>query len=98
MQLNELLAILEARNREQPEGSYTARLLAAGEDEILKKVGEETMEVILAAKGQGDQRLVEEIADLFYHALVLLVARGLTLTDVESELGRRHKVDGSIGR
>jgi len=91
MKLDDLLAILEARKIESPEGSYTARLLAAGEDEILKKVGEETMEVILAAKGQGDERLIEEVADLFYHTLVLLVARDLRLADVEEELARRHK-------
>ena len=74
-----------------PEGSYTATLFSKGEDEILKKVGEETMEVILAAKGQGDQRLVEEVADLFYHTLVLLAARNLTLRDVEGELEQRHR-------
>lgn len=91
MKLDDLLTILETRKKEAPEGSYTVRLLAAGEDEILKKVGEETMEVILAAKGQGDQRLIEEVADLFYHALVLLVARDLSLADVEAELARRHK-------
>jgi len=91
MKLDELLSVLEARKREAPEDSYTARLLAAGEDEILKKVGEETMEVILAAKGQGDRRLVEEVADLFYHTLVLLVARDLSLEDVEQELERRHQ-------
>lgn len=91
MKLDDLLTILEARKKEAPEDSYTASLLAAGEDEILKKVGEETMEVILAAKGQGDQRLIEEVADLFYHALVLLVARDLSLVDVEAELARRHK-------
>ena len=93
MRLDDLQSILEARKKEAPEGSYTARLLAAGEDEILKKVGEETMEVILAAKGQGDQRLIEEVADLFYHTLVLLVARNLNLSDVEEELARRHKPD-----
>ena len=91
MKLDDLLAILEARKKEAPEDSYTARLLVAGEDEILKKVGEETMEVILAAKGQGDQRLIEEVADLFYHTLVLLVARDMSLADVEEELARRHK-------
>ncbi len=91
MKLDQLLSVLEARKREAPEGSYTARLLAAGEDEILKKVGEETMEVILAAKGQGDRRLVEELADLYYHTLVLLVARDLSLEDVEQELERRHQ-------
>jgi phosphoribosyl-ATP pyrophosphohydrolase len=91
MKLDQLLSVLETRKKEAPEGSYTARLLANGEDEILKKVGEETMEVILAAKGQGDQRLIEEVADLFYHTLVLLVARDLSLEDVEQELERRHK-------
>jgi phosphoribosyl-ATP pyrophosphohydrolase len=94
MKLDDLLTILEARKEEAPEGSYTVRLLDAGEDEILKKVGEETMEVILAAKGQGDQRLIEEIADLFYHTLVLLVARDMSLADVEAELARRHKPAG----
>lgn len=91
MNLDQLLSILEARKKEAPAGSYTARLLATGEDEILKKIGEETMEVILAAKGQGDQRLIEEVADLYYHTLVLLVARDLSLEDVEQELERRHK-------
>jgi phosphoribosyl-ATP pyrophosphohydrolase len=91
MKLNDLQTVLESRKEEAPEGSYTARLIAAGEDEILKKVGEETMEVILAAKGQGDQRLIEEVADLFYHTLVLLVARELSLADVEDELARRHR-------
>lgn len=72
-------------------GSYTASLFAAGEDEILKKVGEEAMEVILAAKGQGNERLVSEIADLTYHVLVLLAARGLSLEDIGAELERRKR-------
>ena len=72
-------------------GSYTVRLLDAGEDKILKKVGEEAMEVILAAKGEGEERLISEVADLFYHLLVLLAARGLTLADVEAELVRRQR-------
>jgi phosphoribosyl-ATP pyrophosphohydrolase len=62
-----------------------------GEDEIVKKIGEESVEVILAVKGQGDERIISETADLFYHALVLLAARGLTLEQVEAELERRHK-------
>jgi phosphoribosyl-ATP pyrophosphohydrolase len=82
--------ILDRRANPRP-GSYTAKLLGAGEDEVLKKVGEEAMEVILAAKGQGDERLISEIADLFYHTLVLLAARGLTLADVEAELVRRRR-------
>jgi len=82
--------ILDRQTNPRP-GSYTARLLEAGENKILKKVGEEAMEVILAAKGQGNVRLVSEVADLFYHLLVLLASRGLTLADVEAELMRRRR-------
>ncbi len=88
--LNELFAIITDRKAHPRPGSYTNRLLDQGEDEILKKVGEEAMEVILAAKGQGDQRLIEEVSDLFYHTLVLLASRDLTLSQVEAELRRRH--------
>ena len=88
--LNELFAVIEDRKAHPVEGSYTNRLLSEGEDKILKKLGEEAVEVIVAAKGQGDQRIVEEMADLVYYALVLLVARGISLADVEAELRRRH--------
>jgi phosphoribosyl-ATP pyrophosphohydrolase len=90
MMLDELFEIIENRKQNPTSDSYTARLLAAGEDEILKKVGEEAIEVILAAKGQGNARLIEEVADLFYHTLVLLSSRGLHPGDVENELRRRH--------
>jgi phosphoribosyl-ATP pyrophosphohydrolase len=66
-------------------------LLAEGEDEIVKKVGEEAVEVILAAKSQGDQRLIEEVADLAYHVLVLLASHGVTPGDILTELARRHQ-------
>ena len=89
--LVELFNIIEDRMANPVEGSYTNHLLAVGEDEILKKIGEEAVEVILAAKAQGNPRLVEELADLFYHSLVLLAARGLTLSEVEAELARRHE-------
>ena len=89
--LTELFAIIEDRKANPTEQSYTAALFAEGEDRILQKVGEEAIEVILAAQGQGDQRLIEETADLFYHTLVLLAAKGLTLGDVEAELHKRHK-------
>lgn len=89
--LKTLSAIIEDRKANPVAGSYTAKLLADGEDAILIKVGEEAMEVILAAKSQGDKRLVEEIADLYYHTLVLLASRDLSLTDIETELRRRHK-------
>jgi phosphoribosyl-ATP pyrophosphohydrolase len=65
-------------------------LFAAGENEIVKKVGEEAIEVIVAAKGQGDERVVSEVADLIYHTLVLLAARGIAWRAVEDELARRH--------
>ena len=88
--LNELFEIIEDRKANPTEESYTASLFSDGEDRILQKVGEEGIEVILAAKGQGDQRLIEEVSDLFYHTLVMLSAKGLTLADVEAELRKRH--------
>lgn len=91
MTLAELYDLIASRKQSAPPGSYTAQLFAAGEDEIVKKVGEEAIEVVLAVKGQGDGRVIEEVADLYYHSLVLLAARGLTLAQVEAELERRHK-------
>ena len=89
--LEELFAVILDRRANPPQGSYTAHLFASGEDEILKKIGEEAMEVVLAAKAQGDDRLVSELADLIYHLLVLLGARGLELSDVERELEERRR-------
>jgi phosphoribosyl-ATP pyrophosphohydrolase len=89
--LDSLVTVLQDRKANPQPGSYTNSLLDAGEDEIVKKVGEEAVEIILAAKGQGNERLVEETADLLYHLLVLLVSRDLTLDDVRAELARRHK-------
>ncbi len=85
-----LQSIIQDRRANPRPGSYTATLFAAGEDEIVKKVGEEAVEVILAVKGQGDERIISETADLLYHTLVLLAQRGLTLEQVEAELERRH--------
>jgi phosphoribosyl-ATP pyrophosphohydrolase len=90
MTLDQLFSIICERRDNPSAQSYTARLIAEGEDEIVKKVGEEAVEVILAAKGQGDQRLVEEISDLTYHVLVLLAYRGLSPEDIRSELAKRH--------
>ncbi|MCX7683430.1 MAG: phosphoribosyl-ATP diphosphatase [Anaerolineae bacterium] len=89
--LDELFAVILERRAHPRPGSYTAYLLEQGEDEILKKVGEEAVEVLLAAKGQGDARLVSEIADLLYHTLVLLASRGLSLDDVRRELENRRR-------
>jgi phosphoribosyl-ATP pyrophosphohydrolase len=89
--LNQLYATIESRKTSAPTGSYTAQLFAAGENEIVKKVGEEAIEVIVAVKGQSDERIVSEVADLMYHTLVLLASRGIAWSAVEDELARRHK-------
>ena len=85
-----VFAVIEDRKANPKEGSYTNALLDAGEDEIVKKIGEEAIEIVVAAKGQGDERLVSELADLTYHCLVLLAARGLSPEDVSAELERRY--------
>jgi phosphoribosyl-ATP pyrophosphohydrolase/phosphoribosyl-AMP cyclohydrolase len=89
--LDELYGLIESRERERPAGSYTTYLFAEGLDKILKKVGEESAETIIAAKNEDGARLTAETADLVYHLLVLLVARGVSLTDIAAELGRRRK-------
>lgn len=89
--LDLLWATIESRNRTRPAGSYTVQLLDSGENEILKKLGEEVVEVIVAAKGEGDERMLYEMADLVYHAMVLLAARGLQWRDVERELMSRFR-------
>jgi len=89
--IDELTAVLRQRQANPVADSYTSQLLAAGEDEIVKKIGEEAIELILAAKGQGNQRLIEEMADLVYHALVLLVSRDLSWQDITGELVKRRQ-------
>ena len=87
--LDELYAVIVDRKVNPTPGSYTLKLLA-NVDEALKKVGEEAVEVILAGKGQSDQRLIEESADLLYHLFVVLVARDLSLDAVREELQQRR--------
>lgn len=89
--LARVFAVIQDRQANPQPGSYTNHLLASGEDEIVKKIGEEAVEVILAVKGQGDPRVISELADLTYHCLVLLAQRGLTPDDVGTELERRFK-------
>lgn len=89
--IHTLQATIQERKANPTAGSYTAKLFEMGEDEIVKKVGEEAVEVILAVKGQGDERIISETADLLYHTLVLLTSKGLTLEQVEAELERRHR-------
>ena len=84
--LSRLYALVESRNQERPEGSYTTYLFDQGLDKILKKVGEESAETIIAAKNDDYHALVAESADLLYHLLVLFVDRGLTLDEVRDEL------------
>jgi phosphoribosyl-ATP pyrophosphohydrolase len=91
MTLDELYQTILDRKAHPKPGSYTNSLFEEGEDEIVKKVGEEAVEVILAAKGQGRQRLVEEVADLVYHVLVLLAARDIAPREVAAELERRRR-------
>jgi phosphoribosyl-ATP pyrophosphohydrolase len=91
MNINALYAVIRDRFENPVAGSYTVSLMEKGEDEIAKKVGEEAVEVILAAKGQGRDRIVEEVADLTYHVLVLLASQGITPDEVREELSRRHK-------
>jgi phosphoribosyl-AMP cyclohydrolase / phosphoribosyl-ATP pyrophosphohydrolase len=86
-----LYELIESRERDRPEGSYTTYLLNHGLDKILKKVGEESAETIIAAKNEDGTRLTSEVADLIYHLLVLLVARGVSLDEVREELAKRRK-------
>ena len=88
--IKQLFETIDDRKRNPKPGSYTNHLLNLGEDEILKKISEEAVEVIIAAKGQGDQRLIEEISDITYHLLVLISKHGLKPADIEAELARRH--------
>ena len=92
--LNKLAEILEARKTADPAGSYVAGLYGKGMDAILKKVGEEATETIIAAKGDADDQLVYETADLWFHTLVMLAARGLGPQQVLDELDRRFGLSG----
>lgn len=91
MSIQWLFDVIEDRKNHPTEKSYTASLFSEGLPKIAQKVGEESAEVIVAALAQEDQRLIEEAADLTYHTLVLLSARGLSPAQVFAELERRHK-------
>jgi len=88
--LNKLFEIVEDRNNNPVEGSYTNQLLNAGYEKTAQKVGEEAVEVIIASSKEGSQRTIEESADLIYHLFVLLVQQGISLAEVEAELENRH--------
>lgn len=92
--LNRLAETLEARKRADPQSSYVAKLYANGLDGILKKIGEESAETIIAAKGGDKSQVVYEVADLWFHTLVLLAQQGLHPDDILNELARREGLSG----
>ncbi len=94
--LQRLTETIEARKQAAPESSYVANLFGRGEDAILKKIGEEATEVILASKEGDRTHLVYETADLWFHCMVLLAQHGLNAKDVLNELARREGVSGAV--
>ena len=94
--LEALIKLIEGRKRDKVEGSYTTYLFEKGLDKILKKVGEESTEVIIAAKADDKKETVYEIADLTYHLLVLMIEMGISLEDVHRELASRHVIDKKV--
>ncbi len=92
--LDRLTATLESRKGADPATSYVAKLLHKGEDAILKKVGEEAIETVMASKDGDQAHLVYEVADLWFHTLVLLAHKGLSYEDILNELARREGVSG----
>lgn len=94
--IDNLYEMLEARKAQMPEGSYTTYLFEKGIDKILKKVGEESAEVIIAAKADDKAETIYEIADLAYHVMVMMVNMGISLEDVRKELASRHIIDKKV--
>ncbi|MBR2861384.1 MAG: bifunctional phosphoribosyl-AMP cyclohydrolase/phosphoribosyl-ATP diphosphatase HisIE [Clostridia bacterium] len=94
--LEGLYALLEGRKKEMPEGSYTTYLFSKGRDKILKKVGEESTEVIIGGKADDKAETIYEIADLAYHLMVLMVDMGISVKDVQKELASRHIIDHKV--
>lgn len=94
--LQSLMTMLEGRKREKKEGSYTTYLFEKGLDKILKKVGEESTEVIIAAKAEDKNETIYEIADLAYHVMVLMIEAGISIEDIHRELASRHVIDHKI--
>ena len=95
-QLEGLYQLLQSRKKELPEGSYTTYLFQKGLDKILKKVGEESTEVIIAGKAEDRAETIYEIADLAYHVLVLMVQMGISVEDIRAELASRHIIDHKV--
>ncbi len=91
-----LLDLIKGRKTEKKEGSYTTYLFEKGLDKILKKVGEECTEVIIAAKDNDKPETIYEIADLAYHVMVLMIEQGISLEDIHKELASRHVIDHKV--
>lgn len=94
--LNSLMELIKGRKTEMKEGSYTTYLFQKGIDKILKKVGEESTEVIIAGKANDKKETIYEIADLAYHVMVLMIEMGISLDDVHNELASRHVIDHKV--
>ena len=94
--LDSLYQLLEGRKNDKPEGSYTTYLFEKGIDKILKKVGEECTEVIIAGKADDKKETIYEIADLAYHVMVLMVQMGISVDDIHRELASRHIIDHKV--
>ena len=94
--LKGLYELLVGRKQDKPQGSYTTYLFEKGLDKILKKIGEESTEVIIAAKAEDRKETIYEIADLAYHVMVLMVQQGITLEEIHKELASRHVIDHKV--
>ena len=94
--LRGLMTLIEGRKKEKKEGSYTTYLFEKGIDKILKKVGEESTEVIIAGKADDKAETIYEIADLTYHVMVLMIQMGISLEDIHNELASRHVIDHKV--
>ena len=94
--LDALMTLIAGRKTEEKEGSYTTYLFKKGLDKILKKVGEECTEVIIAAKANDRAETIYEISDLVYHLMVLMIEQGISLADIHKELASRHVIDHKV--
>lgn len=94
--MNGLYDLLVGRKKDKPEGSYTTYLFEKGTDKILKKIGEESTEVIIAGKADDKKETIYEIADLAYHTMVLMVQMGISVEDIQRELASRHIIDHKV--
>jgi len=94
--LEGLMELIEGRKTDKKEGSYTTYLFEKGIDKILKKIGEESTEVIIAAKAGDKKETIYEISDLVYHVMVMMIEMGISLGDIEKELASRHVIDHKV--